>query len=243
MWKLAVATASLLLTLAIAILVRVAVLLVAGDAQKRAEGGGGDRASTRKAPCHVAVFLGSGGHTTEMIQLLQALPSERYTSRTYIVSRGDQFSIARAREAEAQMQRQRQRHDLTQGTPAPSESPQTKAYAFASAKETSQVDDNEGEETAPAPAPSAEDASASPAIDVLELPRARRVHQAWISTPLSVLLAFTACVDRIVLRPVPRARHRASIRHQFADVVLMNGPGTCVPLVAAIWILRVRTRA
>ncbi|KAG8821152.1 UDP-N-acetylglucosamine transferase subunit [Serendipita sp. 400] len=50
--------------------------------------------------CRVAVFLGSGGHTSEMLQMMKGLDLERYEPRLYIVSEGDQFSAGKAAEFE-----------------------------------------------------------------------------------------------------------------------------------------------
>ena len=54
---------------------------------------------------HLLVVLGSGGHTAEMLNMLQRVPllQTRYTYRTYIVSSGDAFSSLKAREFEDQL--------------------------------------------------------------------------------------------------------------------------------------------
>ena len=49
--------------------------------------------------CTMAV-LGSGGHTAEMLAILQALPRSDYTPRLYVVSSGDTHSLTKAREME-----------------------------------------------------------------------------------------------------------------------------------------------
>lgn len=46
--------------------------------------------------CSLAVFLGSGGHTSEALQLLSALDLKRYTPRRYIINNGDYLSIQKA---------------------------------------------------------------------------------------------------------------------------------------------------
>ncbi|EIM83096.1 glycosyltransferase family 1 protein [Stereum hirsutum FP-91666 SS1] len=51
--------------------------------------------------CSLAVFLGSGGHTTESLTLLGSLDFSRYTPRTYIVSQGDLLSVQKAIALEA----------------------------------------------------------------------------------------------------------------------------------------------
>ncbi|KAF8893804.1 glycosyltransferase family 1 protein [Infundibulicybe gibba] len=42
--------------------------------------------------CTLAIFLGSGGHTSEMLGLVSALDFSRYTPRIYIISEGDSLS-------------------------------------------------------------------------------------------------------------------------------------------------------
>ena len=150
------------------------------------------RARDPTSKCKVAVFLGSGGHTTEMLQLLSALPVERYSPRVYIVASGDQFSQTKAIEAEKRK-------------------------------------DEESEQKT-----TAED------FHFVTLPRARNVHQAWLSTPLTVLIAFIACIKHVVLPSFTRSRPSQKEQQSlpFADLILMNGPGTCVPIVASVWILR-----
>lgn len=135
--------------------------------------------------CSLAVFLGSGGHTSEMMQLIKALPQDRYTSRTYIMTTNDRFSLDKALEYEK------------------------------SISTSNQV------------------TSHSSQFSLIYLPRARNVHQRWLSTPLSVLFAFAKCVHRFVIQESYLGQCAQ------ADVIIMNGPGTCVPIVASIYLLRV----
>ena len=51
-------------------------------------------------PLCIAAVLGSGGHTTEMLSIMRALPRDMYTPRVYVVSSGDALSLPKAREAE-----------------------------------------------------------------------------------------------------------------------------------------------
>ncbi|PWN35145.1 glycosyltransferase family 1 protein [Meira miltonrushii] len=145
--------------------------------------------------CKVAVFLGSGGHTTEMLQLLSALPVQRYSPRVYVVASGDQFSQTKAAEAEGRR-----------------------------GEEVDREAEKGGKDD----------------FQFVTLPRARNVHQAWLSTPLTVLIAFIACIKHIVLPSFSRSAQSGKQQHSspFADLILMNGPGTCVPIVASVWILR-----
>ncbi|KAH8828041.1 UDP-N-acetylglucosamine transferase subunit ALG14 [Flagelloscypha sp. PMI_526] len=55
---------------------------------------------TARTTASLAVFLGSGGHTTEALALLQTLDLDKYTPRTYIISEGDSLSADKARKFE-----------------------------------------------------------------------------------------------------------------------------------------------
>jgi beta-1,4-N-acetylglucosaminyltransferase len=52
-------------------------------------------------PCRLVVFLGSGGHTGEMIRLLYGLDFDKYPTRIYLVSSGDNLSLAKVKDLEA----------------------------------------------------------------------------------------------------------------------------------------------
>ncbi|KAF9478471.1 oligosaccharide biosynthesis protein Alg14 like protein [Pholiota conissans] len=140
------------------------------------QGGRPKRLRRKSDVCSVAVFLGSGGHTTEALTLLSALDPKRYTHRTYIVSEGDSLSERKALQLEAQ---------------------------FGSTKQN---------------------------YDVLIIPRARQVHQALISTPLGALQSLLACLRYITLRPLFNAKM------PFADILILNGPGTSFVLCLAVYV-------
>ena len=129
-------------------------------------------------PLCIAAVLGSGGHTTEMLSILRALPRDMYTPRVYVVSSGDALSLPKAREAE-------------------------------------------GGALAPHP------------LQGLVIPRARTVQQSWLTTPWTVLTSLAYCLWHMGVVPW-RLSHTP-----WADVIVMNGPATCVPVVATIWAMRV----
>jgi hypothetical protein len=52
--------------------------------------------SRRKSTANILIVLGSGGHTAEMLRLLQHLDFAKYTRRVYIVSSGDSLSHTKA---------------------------------------------------------------------------------------------------------------------------------------------------
>ncbi|KZT54676.1 glycosyltransferase family 1 protein, partial [Calocera cornea HHB12733] len=137
-----------------------------------------------RAPRTHAADVVAGGHTSESLQLLRALPPARYTPRAYIVSAGDGLS-------------------------------QQKAEAF------------ERSLAPPAGAGAGQPQHAQSTF--LLLPRARRVHQPLLLTAPTALYALLAAFWHITLLPALR-------REPFADVLLLNGPGTCVVVLAAVWI-------
>lgn len=63
---------------------------------------------------------------------------------------------------------------------------------------------------------------------VITLPRARRVHQSLLTAPFTVIQSFAACWYYINLDESTQL-----------DLIIMNGPATCVPLVAAVYYRRV----
>ncbi|KAJ6499240.1 glycosyltransferase family 1 protein [Mycena sanguinolenta] len=125
----------------------------------------------------LAVFLGSGGHTSEALTLISALDFNRYTPRTYIVSEGDSFSAQKARELEL-------------------------------SKETS---------TGPAQ------------YTIMTIPRARNVHQPLVTTPPTALYSLLKCIYYMTFSSF----HTHS---SFADVLILNGPGTCFVLCIAVYV-------
>ena len=66
---------------------------------------------------------------------------------------------------------------------------------------------------------------------VLTIPRARRVHQSLLTTPFSSAWSLAVCVYHITLAPIVGGK-------SFADVLILNGPGTCVMLVLATYLNR-----
>jgi len=142
--------------------------------RKRSNRQGDDASET----CSLAVFLGSGGHTSEALTLVSALDFSRYTPRTYIISEGDSFSAEKAVGLESQ-----------------------------------KASSNKTEYT------------------LLTIPRARRVHQPLITTVPTAIISFLNCVDHITMQPMLSGDSRP-----FADVLILNGPGTCFVLCIAVYV-------
>ena len=68
----------------------------------------------------------------------------------------------------------------------------------------------------------------------LVLPRARSVGQSWVTTPFTLAWSMAYTIWALA------AHTEWSGTRPCFDVLLMNGPATCVPLCVAIWCLRVR---
>jgi len=129
--------------------------------------------------CSLAVFLGSGGHTTEALALVSSLDFARYTPRTYIISQGDHLSAH-------------------------------KASSLESFKDHSS-------------------ATSTGKFAIVTIPRARRVHQSFLTTPLTTVVSLLKCIYLVTFAPLVRSSKAIS-----ADVLLVNGPGTCFILCIAV---------
>jgi beta-1,4-N-acetylglucosaminyltransferase len=117
------------------------------------------------------VVLGSGGHTAEMLLMLEKANLGRWQKRSWIVSSGDGFSARLAGEMEGRISQ-----------------------------------------------------SQKEGFEIVELPRARRVHQSILTAPWTSLLCLWAAIK--------------ILRSNEPDIILTNGPGTGVILVLASLILR-----
>ncbi|OQE14537.1 hypothetical protein PENFLA_c037G04112 [Penicillium flavigenum] len=145
----------------------------------------------RGSPTHLLVVLGSGGHTAEMLYMLERMnfDPQIYTYRTYLVSSGDNFSAEKAKAFEAQLGQSYQGH----------------AHS-----------DN---------------------YTIVTVPRARRVHQSYLTAPFSTLQCFWACLN------VLRGRHPdqklpKEYSSFYPDLILTNGPATAVCVVAGAKFIR-----
>lgn len=122
--------------------------------------------SKRTKPCKTVICIGSGGHTTEMLQLLRTLDFGRYSPRYYIMASSDKTSPA-------------------------------KILAI----ENSNTD-----------------------FEIVEIPRSRIVGQSYITSVFTTLYSILYSVP-VVCRIRP-------------DLVLCNGPGTCIPICVTAFLLK-----
>ncbi|KAJ5514785.1 hypothetical protein N7463_004337 [Penicillium fimorum] len=145
----------------------------------------------RGSPTHLLVVLGSGGHTAEMLYMLERMKFDPqiYTYRTYLVSSGDNFSADKAKDFEAQHIQNFQGHNHNNN------------------------------------------------YTIVTVPRARRVHQSYLTAPFSTLQCFWACLN--VLRGLhPDQKLPKEYSSPYPDLILTNGPATAVCVVAGAKLIR-----
>ncbi|TFK25690.1 glycosyltransferase family 1 protein [Coprinopsis marcescibilis] len=145
---------------------------------------GRNRNLTKRSPdstCSLAVFLGSGGHTSEALAMLSGINAQRYKPRQYFVSEGDSLSVKKVQVLE---------RSFEDGSPN------------------------------------------SPAYRVVTIPRARRVHQPLWTTPLTAMVSLCSCIYYMTIEPL--ANHNSGEK-KFPDVLVLNGPGTCLMLCIAAY--------
>ncbi|KAI5475889.1 beta-1,4-N-acetylglucosaminyltransferase, glycosyltransferase family 1 protein [Pseudohyphozyma bogoriensis] len=140
----------------------------------------------------LAVVLGSGGHTAEMMRLLKGVDPSRYSHRIYLISSGDTLSELKALQLE-------------------------KSFL-------------------PSAFPSSATSTPSPPFEIHRIPRARRVLQSYWTSPFTTIQCFAFCLWLVWIRPMWGGKR---CRGGFADVVLMNGPGSCVPVAFAAFLPRI----
>ncbi|XP_024521168.1 UDP-N-acetylglucosamine transferase subunit ALG14 homolog [Selaginella moellendorffii] len=124
------------------------------------------------------VVLGSGGHTAEMLNVVEMLRPERYSPRIYLAAASDNMSLPRARAAEEKSSSAATLDGCLQG-----------------------------------------------ARHYLQIYRSREVGQSYLTSVVTTLMAIAHALW-VVFRIRP-------------DVVLCNGPGTCLPVCVAAFLLKV----
>ncbi|CAL1706901.1 unnamed protein product [Somion occarium] len=147
-----------------------------------------DARPTPPKTCSLAVFLGSGGHTSEALVLLSALDFSRYSPRKYIYSQGDILSAKKAVNLESL------------------KAPECTSHPVHSTDATTPY-------------------------TLVSIPRARRVHQSLFTTPVTAARSLITCLYHVTIAPLLSG-------HPFADVLVVNGPGTCCMLCLAVYVNR-----
>jgi beta-1,4-N-acetylglucosaminyltransferase len=162
-------------------------------------------------PAHILIVLGSGGHTAEMMLLLRDFDPYRYRYRTWVFSSGDGFSAERAREYERGVEERVKKEGR--------------------GEELGYMENGEGT------------GSERTVVNyrIVEVPRARSVHQSFLSTPLSALQCLWACIGVLQgrgYRSRGQKEYHAKQIYDYPNLIITNGPGTAVMVVLASYILR-----
>lgn len=148
------------------------------------------------------VFLGSGGHTTEMIQLIQQLDITVYAPIIYIVGESDVTSIPRLQRYISSLMNNSSEYNRCRWD----------------GRYPQDINDDENATTI------TEDPTITTSAQVYTLPRAREVHQSYLSSIFTTLHSTYKTLQLLyTLRP---------------NLIMTNGPGTCVPLVYCAFVLR-----
>ncbi|RAK98388.1 glycosyltransferase family protein [Aspergillus ibericus CBS 121593] len=74
---------------------------------------------------------------------------------------------------------------------------------------------------------------------IVTVPRARRVHQSFLTAPFSTIQSFWSCL--LVLRglhPDQQSLKSSPLRSPYPDIILTNGPATAVCVILAARLLR-----
>ena len=166
-----------------------------------------DQNKTR--PIKTVVVLGSGGHTTEMIHLLEQLDTDIYSPIVYIVANSDNTSIARLKQY---IEEKQSNNQLKAAAVTAKTSRWEGRYPLENESSCQNNPVLGTTSTLPHMAP------------VRRLPRPREVHQSYISSIVPTL------------RSVYYTLHL--LQRENPDLLLTNGPGMCVPLIYLIFLSR-----
>ena len=124
-------------------------------------------------PTELMVVLGSGGHTAEMLYMLEDVDLTKFTRRSYIISSGDSLSTIKVKEFEDKKER-----DMTQFS-----------SRAANAGQLSTLNGNETSYTI---------AEGSKGFAVHIVPRARLIHQSLWTSPFSAFRCLFACFQLLI---------------------------------------------
>ena len=160
-----------------------------------------------------------------MFHLLRDLDTRKYTHRTYVVSSGDAFSAGRAAQFERELEEREKR---------PREEENEVGYA----NEEKVLNGHGNKEGNIRPTCVGTDY-----YNITILPRARRVHQSLLTTPITSIITLLSSFAPLLTSPpllpnqLPQTPFEAAAQ-DLPDLIITNGPGTGVIVVIASLILR-----
>ncbi|CAO2658703.1 Nn.00g064260.m01.CDS01 [Neocucurbitaria sp. VM-36] len=188
----------------------------------------------RKRPIatRVLIVLGSGGHTHEMFDLLRDLDTRKYTHRTYVVSSGDAFSAQRA----VQFEKGLEEREKQQGAGDQSLNIGVEIEVTNENGVTQPSKKEDGKTRRPA-------CLGPDHYNIAVVPRARKIHQPLLTTPLSCLWTLYSSFTPLLRAPPllpnqPPITPYESAAADLPDLIITNGPATAVIIILASLILR-----
>ncbi|XP_055522353.1 UDP-N-acetylglucosamine transferase subunit ALG14 homolog [Wyeomyia smithii] len=161
----------LLLVLVGFVLVRILYLVVV--IRNNSERDGGGICAKRKGPTRTMIVMGSGGHTAEMLQIVEQLDFTKYAPRQYVIAAADKTSVVKVIDVEVRRQPDIAKQDY----------------------------------------------------EIVTITRSRHVQQSYFSSVFTTMTAIANSIP-VVLRSRP-------------DLILTNGPGTCVPICLVAFLAKV----
>lgn len=177
-----------------------------------------DTGQAEKHQIKTMVVLGSGGHTTEMIHLLEQLQPKLYSPVVYVVSNSDNTSVTRLKKY---IDDTRDRIGLNESdSPAIAKTYQWEGrYPIENESPPQTTNFTRGHLTS-------DNGNSIPKLaSVHRLPRPREVHQSYIS---SILPTIRSIYHTFYL-----------LQKEQPHLILANGPGLCVPLIYLVFLSRI----
>lgn len=172
------------------------------------------------------VVLGSGGHTGEMFKLSKSLLPERYTPLIYVVADTDKLSRARLEETFNKEHNARMLNRKAEPTINRSENTET-GYNLRERKPSQKAEEikisSQSESQHIETTDEIQKLLEKPVVEII--PRSREVGQSYITSVLSTMKAILYSFV-LVLKHKP-------------DLILVNGPGSCVPICVSGLLLRI----
>jgi beta-1,4-N-acetylglucosaminyltransferase len=81
-------------------------------------------------------------------------------------------------------------------------------------------------------------ATGGESFDIVTVPRARRVHQSFLTAPLSTLQCFWACIQVLCGTHPDQRPNLHGTTSPYPDLILTNGPATAVCVILGAKLLR-----
>lgn len=85
---------------------------------------------------------------------------------------------------------------------------------------------------------SAKDSHSASSYTIVTVPRARRVHQSFLTAPFSTLRCFWACLSVLCGQHPDQGPLPPNILSRYPDLILTNGPATAVCVILAAKAIR-----